>query len=172
VEKRLRRKVEEALAGVLGASEQLLVGTNALHPKFAFGVGMMASILIGALVGSAVESATDWGPASLWPLTGAMVALVARWLYVFRRRSELQPAGAMPLVGLTTERLIFIETDFWGRATGATHTFPVSRVAEIALKKRLSGLFDAVLRTGDNQVIHYQIRYADRIKDEIDRRQP
>ena len=61
MEKRLRQKVEQALAGILGPAEQLLVGTNGMHPKLAVGIGTMASILIGALAGSAIQTATDWG---------------------------------------------------------------------------------------------------------------
>jgi hypothetical protein len=171
LENRLWQKVEEALAGMLGPSEPLLIGTNGLHPKLAVGVGTLASILVGALAGSAIQAATDWGPPSIGPFAGAMVVLVARWLYIFRSRSELQPAGAIPLIGLTNERLIFIETDFWGRATGVTLEFPIAGVSEMALKKKFSGLSDAILETDDNRVIHYQIRYGDRIKDEVDRLQ-
>jgi hypothetical protein len=169
LEKRLRQKVEEALAGLLGPSEQLLIGTNGLHPKLAVGVGTVASILIGALAGSTIQAAADWGPTSIGPFVGAMVALVARWLYIFRSRSELQPAGAIPLIGLTDARLVFVETDFVGRATGATHEFPIDGISEMSFKKKLSGLSDAVLETGDGRTLHYQIRYADRLKTEIDR---
>ena len=171
MEKRLRQKVEEALAGMLGSSEQLLVGTNGMHPKLAVGIGTMASILVGALAGSAIQTATDWGPASIGPFAGAMLALLARWLYVFRSHSDLQPAGSIPLIGLTDQRLIFIETDFWGRATGATHEFPISAVSDMALKKKFSGLSDVILQTDDNRTINYQVRYANRIKTEIDRLQ-
>ena len=169
MEKRLRQKVEQALAGVLGPAEELLVGTNGMHPKLAVGIGTLVSILIGALAGSAIQAATEWGPTSIGPFVGVWAALLARWFYVFRSHSELQPAGAMPLIGLTDQRLVFIETDFRGRATGATHQFPISTVSEISLKKKLSGLSDAVVETGDGRTLHYQIRYADRIKSEIDR---
>jgi len=172
LENRLRQKVEKALAGMLATSEHLLIGTNGLHPKLAVGVGTLASILIGALAGSAIQTATDWGPTSIGPFVGAIVALVARWLYIYRSRSELQPAGAIPLIGLTNRRVIFVETDLWGRSTGATHEFPVAGVSEMSLKKRLSGLSDAILETGDGRTLHYQIRYADRLKTEIEHLQP
>ena len=171
MEKRLRQKVEQALAGILGPAEQLLVGTNGMHPKLAVGIGTMASILIGALAGSAIQTATDWGPTSIGPFAGAMLALVARWFYIFRSSYELQPAGAIPLIGLTDQRLIFIETDFWGRATGVTREFPISAVSDMALKKKFSGLSDTVLQTDDGRTLHYQIRYADRLKEEVDRLQ-
>jgi hypothetical protein len=171
MEKRLRQKVEEALAGMLGPSEQLLVGSNGMNPRLALSVGTMVSILIGALAGSALQSATDWGPASIGPFLGAMGALVGRWIFISRSHSDTQPAGAIPLIGLTDQRLVFIATDFWGRATGGTFEVPISEVSEMTLKKRLSGLSDATLQTGDSRTINYQIRYADRIKDEIDRLQ-
>jgi hypothetical protein len=171
MEKRLRQKVEEALAGLLGPGEELLVGTNGLHPKLAFSVGTLVSILIGSLAGSAFQAATEWGPTSVGPFVGAMAALLGRWIYVFRSRSELQLAGAIPLIGLTDQRLIFIETDFWGRTTGATHEFPISTVSDVALKRKLSGLAATDIEIDEDQTIHYQIRFGDRIKDEVDRLQ-
>ncbi|NNC91275.1 MAG: hypothetical protein HKN80_02160 [Acidimicrobiia bacterium] len=156
---------------MLGSGEELLIGTNAVHPKLALSIGSLASIFIGALAGSALQAATGWGPESIGPFLGAMGALVGRWLYIFRSTSELQPAGAIPLIGLTNQRLVFIETDVWGRATGTTHPFPISEVSEMALKRKPAGLSDTVLKTADDRVIQYRIRYADRIKEEIDRLQ-
>ena len=142
-----------------------------MHPKLAVGIGTMATILIGALAGSAIQAATDWGPTSIGLFAGAMLALVGRWRYFFRSRSELQPAGAIPLIGLTDERLVFVETDFWGRATGATREFPISGVSEMSLTRKISGLSDVRLRTDDDRTINYQIRYADRIRAGIDKLQ-
>jgi hypothetical protein len=171
VEKRLRQKLQLALAGVLAPGEQLLVASSGLHPKLAVGAGTLASIAVGSVAGLTIEAATGWGPTSWGPFLGAMTGMMVRWIFVLRSRSELQPAGGLPLIGLTDERLVLIETDFRGRATGATHEFPVAGVSEITLKKRLSGLSDTILRTDDSRTIHYQIRYAERIKVEIDRLQ-
>ena len=171
MEKRLRQKVEEALTGVLGPAEELLVGTNGMHPKLGFNIGTLVTILIGSLAGSAIQAATEWGPDSIGPFAGAMAAMLARWVYIFRSRSELQPAGAIPLIALTNQRLIFVETDLWGRAAGATVELAVAEVSVISLKRSLSGLADATLRTADNRTINYQIRYADRIKTEIEQLQ-
>lgn len=169
MEKRLKKKVADVLAGVLTPNEELLIGTNGLHPRLTSGIGFYLTILVGATAGSALQSAFGWGTVALAPGIGIGVALVARWLYFFRARSTTQSVGAIPLIGLTNHRLIFVETDFWGRATGTRDELAIADLREVLVKKRLLGLPNTVIETADGRIIHYQIRYADRIKDEIER---
>jgi hypothetical protein len=171
MEKRLREKVAQVLEGVLGPQEQLLIGTNGLHPRLMSGVSFYLTALVGALGGSAFQSATGWGTEALAPAAGVGLALVIRWLIVYRSRSDTQPAGAIPLIGLTDQRLIFVEIDFWGRATGTRHEMDITEMTDVFAKKRLLGLPNTVVEANDGRTIHYQIRYGDRIRDEIERLQ-
>ena len=161
----------QALAGVLGPNEQLLLGSNGLHPRLTSGIGFYLTVLVGATSGSVAQSAFGYGTVALAPAFGIGIALLARWLYFFRTRSATQPVGAIPLIGLTDKRLIFIETDFWGRSTGTREELAITDLREVLVKKRLLGLPNTVIETGDDRVIHYQIRYAGRIKNEIERLQ-
>lgn len=169
MEQRLKKKVAVVLAGVLAPNEELLIGTNGLHPRLTSGIGFYLTILIGATAGSALHSAFEWGTAALAPGIGIGVALVARWLYYFRVRSTTQSVGAIPLIGLTNDRLIFIETDFWGRPTGTRDELAIADIQEVLVKKRLLGLPNTLIETADGRIIHYQVRYADRIRSEIER---
>jgi hypothetical protein len=169
MEKRLKKKVAEVLAGVLAPNEKLLIGTNGLHPRLTSGIGFYLTILVGATAGSALHSAFGWGTAALAPGIGIGVALVARWLYYFRVRSATQPVGAIPLIGLTNDRLIFVETDFWGRPTGTRNELAIADLQEVLVKKRLLGLPNTLIETADSRIIHYQVRYADRMRNEIER---
>ena len=168
MEKRLKKKVADVLAGVLAPNEELLIGTNGLHPRLTSGIGFYLTILVGATAGSALQSAIGWGTVALAPGIGIGVALVARWLYFFRARSATQSVGAIPLIGLTNHRLIFVETDFWGRPTGFREEITIDEIKSVRVKKRLLGLPNTVLHTTDDRVIHYQVRYGDRIATEID----
>jgi hypothetical protein len=171
MEKRLTMKVADALDGVLGVNEQLLMGSNGLHPRLTSGIGFYLTVFVGAMLGSVFDSVVGWGALALAPAFGIGIALLARWLYLFRTRSDTQPVGAIPLIGLTDERLIFIETDFWGRATGTRDELAIADLKDVLVKKRLLGLPNTVIETADGRIIHYQIRYADRIAAEIDRLQ-
>lgn len=171
MEKRLKQKVEEALAGILEPNEPVLIGSNGFHPRLTTGIGFYLTILAGATTGSLLQSAFGWGTVALSPAFGVGVALLARWIYLFRTRSTTQPAGAVPLIGLTSARLIFIETDFWGRPSGELQEVRIGEIESLRVRKRLLSLPNAVLHTTDDRVIHYQIRYADRLRDEIEKLQ-
>ncbi|MGI9628194.1 MAG: hypothetical protein ACR2QM_15280 [Longimicrobiales bacterium] len=169
MEKRLLTKVAGMLEGVLEPGEELLIGTNGLHPRLTSGPGFYLTALAGAILGTFIQSATGWGAEALGPGLGIGLALVGRWLYFFRSRSEEQPAGAIPLVGLTDQRLIFIVTDFWGRATGARHEVGLAEIADFSARKRFLGLPNTIIDVTDGRTIHYQVRYADRIQTEVER---
>jgi len=168
MEKRLKKKVADVLAGVLAPNEELLIGTNGLHPRLTSGIGFYLTILVGATTGSILQSAFGWGTVALAPGIGIGVALVARWLYFFQARSTTQPVGAIPLIGLTDDRLIFAETDFWGRPTGSREEVLIRDINDFYVRKRVLGLPNAILNAADGRTIHYQIRYADRMAAEID----
>ena len=169
MEKRLRKKVTEVLEGVLGSTEPLLIGTNGMHPRLTSGIGFYLTIVVGAVAGSALQSAFGWATNPLAPAIGIGAALVARWLYLFRAESVTQPAGAIPLIGLTDQRLIFVETDFWGRPTGSREEVALDNIDDFHVRRRMLSLPNTVLNATDGRTIHYQIRYADRIAKEIDR---
>jgi len=171
MERRLKEKVAEALAGILEPNEPLLIGSNGFHPRLTTGIGFYLTILVGATTGSLLQSAFGWGTVALTPAFGVGLALLARWIHLFRTRSTTQPAGAVPLIGLTNARLVFIETDFWGRPSGERQEISISEIDSLQVRKRLLSLPNAVLHTTDDRVIHYQIRYADRIRDEIEKLQ-
>ncbi|MBT8166013.1 MAG: hypothetical protein KJP22_02665 [Acidimicrobiia bacterium] len=171
MEKRLKEKVAKALEGVLGPNEELLIGSNGLHPRLTSGAGFYLTALIGALGGSLLQSTTGRGPEALAPAAGIGFALVVRWLIVYRSRSDAQPAGAIPLIGLTDQRLIYVATDFWGRPTGSREEWPIEEIENLFVKNRLLGLPNAVLEATDGRTIHYQIRYGHRVAAEIERLQ-
>jgi hypothetical protein len=168
MEKRLKKKVADVLAGVLAPNEELLIGANGLHPRLTSGIGFYLTILVGATTGSILQSAFGWSTVAVAPGIGIGVALVARWLYYFRARSKTQPVGAIPLIGLTDDRLIFVETDFWGRPTGSREEVLIRDINDFYVRKRVLGLPNAILNAADGGTIHYQIRYADRMAAEID----
>ncbi len=171
MEKRLLKKVAGVLEGVLRSHEQLLIGTNGFHPRLTSGLGFYVTALIGVVGGTLVQSATGWGTEALAPAVGVGLALLVRWLYIYRTTSDTQPAGATPLVGLTDQRLIFVQTDFWGRATGVRHEMSIAEMTDVFAKKRLLGLPTTIVEAGDGRTIHYQVRYGDRIAAEIERQQ-
>ncbi len=168
--RRVRKRVERALDGKLGIDEQLLVASKAAHPRVTRSVGFLLALLAGIVAGTAVYITTGWWSEVALQTAGAALAMAAWWFYLTFAATTRQPAGVWPLVALTSNRLMFVPTDPWGRVKRTTHELPLRAITAVTVKDPKPWSWpQAVFRCDDGGRIEYDLKHANEFKTEIAR---
>lgn len=164
------KRVERALDGRLGADERLLVTSKGAHPRVTRSAGFLFTLLGGVAAGTILHITTGWWSEVALQTVGAASAMSAWWLYLTFVATAHQPAGIWPLVALTSDRLVFLETGPLGRAKRATHEMSVPSITAVTVKEpKLFSWPQAVFRSSDGRRIEYDLKDADNFKNEIAR---